>query len=89
MGNSQTTSDPDDNLEAFERAICRNMSEYQLSLYDGQHSEITEEVYISLNREIFAVTGDEEFIEKHRMWLGKSIIFKISFTVIRFREKYR
>ena len=73
MGNFQSNNDEESNASPFEAAVCRNMSEYQLSLHDGKHEAVTDEVYISLNRNIFSVTGDEEFIEKHQSWIGKLV----------------
>lgn len=71
MGNFQSNDEEDTKGEPWEGAVCRNMSEYQLSLHDGKHDAVTEEVYICLNRNIISVTGDEDFIEKHKDWIGK------------------
>lgn len=86
MGNSQ--SEEEDEGNSWDSAVCRNMSEYQLSLHDGKHSEI-KEVYLSLNGHIFSVTGDEEFISKHEDWVGKNTDKVPEEDVQVYRNKYK
>ncbi len=61
MGN---TAGGEEESEFSKGAICRDMSEYQLSLHDGRgEGKKQKDLYVCLNRQIFDVTSDKDNIE--------------------------
>mmetsp|Transcript_16059 Transcript_16059/g.19913 ORF Transcript_16059/g.19913 Transcript_16059/m.19913 type:complete len:81 (-) Transcript_16059:94-336(-) len=61
MGN---TAGGEEESEFSKGAICRDMSDYQLSLHDGRgEGKKQKDLYVCLNTQIFDVTSDKDNIE--------------------------